>query len=750
MKKSSSFRRRAWLPALGCAASLSSISIPAQSQSTPSTSGSSEKLEEVIVTAQRRTQSLQTVSVSATVLAGDALADKGVTDLYKLQYAAPAVTIAGYGSANVFNIRGIGRSQVDIDVPSGVVIYRDGAPTLAGYFQNEPYFDMDSVQVFRGPQGTFVGKSAAGGAVFINTKDPELGQLQGSVEGDIGNFSAKDFTGVLNIPAGETFAFRLAYKHYDRDDFYHSITGDFTGHPGQVDNNSFRLGMLWQPMDNLSAVLKVDYSDLDFGGNPTSVYGEDPLGDLVQNADFAYTDKSLRTVLDIKFKTNGGLTFTSLSGYQDVDTVNNLDVNATVSTYYYFQSKANVKIYSQEFNLISPDDQRLKWVTGAFYQKQKASIPTWDKGGFNFIGNGFSPAFPWATTPWNKTEDEWAVFAHMAFNFTDALQLEAGARYSDYKMDQSTYWILNFSGTAPDPSNPGSIPWSGNVGGDKQDLSEGSLDGQVALNWTVNGQHFLYGLVSRGHITGGVNLFPTFLSYREMQVINYEFGWKANFLDDRFRTQTTLYYETFDNYQANFSEVTVPGLNNPTNRNAETQSHVSGIEFSAQAHVGGLHVDVGAAYMDSKLGTFSDVYDPFSDPTQPIGPLNQGPPPAPQIAHIVNLSGARVPFSPEFTGNLGLAYDIGLGAGLTLTPRVDVSHIGNSQAALWSEPWVTLQSRTLVNGMLTLQPASKKWSAALWITNAGDKDYVAGIQNNATLYYAGAPRQYGVRVKYNF
>ena len=750
MKKPSSFRSRAWLPALACAASLGSINSPAQSQSTPASAGSADKLEEVIVTAQRRTQSLQNVSVSATVLAGEALADKGVTDLYKLQYAAPAVTISGYGSANVFNIRGIGRSQVDIDVPSGVVIYRDGAPTLAGYFQNEPYFDMDSVQVFRGPQGTFVGKSAAGGAVFINTKDPELGELRGSVEGDLGNFGAKDFTGIINIPAGETVAFRLAYKHYDRDDFYHSITGNFTGHPGQVDNNSFRLGMLWQPTDNFSSVLKVDYSDLDFGGNPTSVYGEDPLGDLVQNADFAYRDKSLRTVLDLKLKTSGGLTFTSLSGYQDVDTVNNLDVNATVPTYYYFQSKANVKIYSQEFNLISPDDQRLKWVTGAFYQKQKAAIPTWDKGGFNFIGNGFAPTFPWATTPWNKNEEEWAVFAHMGFNFTDALQLEAGARYSDYQMDQATYWILNFSGTAPDPGNAGSIPWSGNVGGDRQDLSEGSLDGQVALNWTVNHQHFLYGLISRGHITGGVNLFPTFLSYREMQVINYEIGWKGNFLDDRFRTQTTLYYETFDNYQANFSEVTVTGLNNPTNRNAETQSHVSGIEFSAQAHIGGLHVDVGAAYMDSKLGTFSDVFDPFSDPTQPIGPLNQGPPPAPQIAHIVNLSGARVPFSPEFTGNLGLAYDIGLGGGFTLTPRVDVSHIGSSQAALWSEPWVTLHSRTLVNGLLTLQPESNKWSAALWITNAGDKDYVAGIQNNATLYYAGAPRQYGVRMKYNF
>jgi iron complex outermembrane receptor protein len=732
MRKPSPFRNRASLFAFASVASVFSVGLPAQSP--PASSGASDKLEEIIVTAQRRTQSLQHVATSATVLTGDVLEEKGVGDLYKLQYAAPAVTISGFGSANVFNIRGIGRSQVDIDVPSGVVIYRDGAPTLAGYFQNEPYFDMDSVQVFRGPQGTFVGKSAAGGAVFINTKDPELGQFSGSVQADGGNFSAKDFTGVLNMPVSDTFAVRLAYKHYDRDKFYRSITGNYSGHPGQVDNNSVRLGLLWKPSANLSSVLKIDYSHLDFGGNPTSVYGEDPLGDLVQNAAFAYTDKSVRAILDVKYKADGGLTFTSLSGYQDVDTVNNLDVNATLPAYYYFQSKANVKIYSQEFNLISPDDQRLKWVIGAFYQKQKADIPTWDKGGFNFIGNGLPPTYPWATTPWQKTEDEWAAFAHVGYSFTDALQLEAGARYSDYKMDQFTYWILNFGGTPPDPGDPNSIPWSGNVGGDRQKLSEGSVDGQVALNWTVNGQHFLYGLISRGHITGGVNLFPAFLSYREMQVINYEIGWKANFLDDRFRTQTTVYYETFDNYQANFSEVTLAGINNPTNRNAETQSHISGAEFSAQAHIGGMHLDIGAAYLDSKLGTFSDVVDPFR-----TAPNN-----------IVNLSGARTPFSPKFTGNLGLAYDIPVGDGATLTPRVDVSHISETQAALWDTPLETLKARTLTNALLTLEPASKKWSAALWVTNVSDKHYVAGIQNNATLYYAGAPRQYGLRVKYSF
>ena len=174
--------------------------------------------------------------------------------------------------------------------------------------------------------------------------------------------------------------------------------------PAKSDNNSFRLGLLLEPSDNFKAVLKVDYHDLDFGGNVTTVYGEKPLGDVVQNAQFAYTDKSFRTVLDIKYLFDNGVTLSSLSGYQDIESVNNLDVNATVPTIYYFNSRIDAQVYSQEFNLISSDDQAFKWVLGAFWQQQDSLLPDWEHGGFNFIGNGFPLPYPWATSPWDNTE----------------------------------------------------------------------------------------------------------------------------------------------------------------------------------------------------------------------------------------------------------------------------------------------------------------------------------------------------------
>ena len=458
------------------------------------------------------------------------LIDKSVYGLTALQYAAPSVTISDYGSANVFNIRGIGRSQVDVDLPSGVVIYRDGAPTLAGYFQNEPYYDMDTLEVFRGPQGTFVGKSAAGGAVFINTADPELGRLHGRAEVGAGRFDQFEFTGVLNAPLGETAALRVAYNHHERDHYYDSISGDYTGNPGIRDLDSVRVGLLWAPSDRLDILLKVDHSDLDFGGNVTSSFGDSLFKVVNQDAPFQYTDESVRAVLDVKYRLDNGTLFSSITGYQDVTTTNNLDLNASQPTFYAFGSHADTYIVSQEFNLISPDDGALRWVLGAFYQRQEFEIPYWDEGGFIFQGFVFAPDFPWASSPWEREEGDWAVFAHAGFDLSADVELEFGARYSDYRMDQFSEWVFGF-GTAPP-----SIPWPfsnppASVGGDSQDLSEDSFDAKVGLNWVVNEAHFVYGLISRGHVTGGVNLFPPFYDYDEMEVINYEAGWKATLAD---------------------------------------------------------------------------------------------------------------------------------------------------------------------------------------------------------------------------
>ena len=152
-----------------CGAAHAQAEPPATVQAAKSAAGG---VEEVVVTAERRAVDLQKSALSASVLTGEELQNKGVTVVDQLQFIAPNVTIDNFGQGIDFNIRGIGKGEHNTQTTPGVITYRDGIPTFPGYFGEEPYYDVANIQVLRGPQGTFAGQSAIGGAVFVTTNDP--------------------------------------------------------------------------------------------------------------------------------------------------------------------------------------------------------------------------------------------------------------------------------------------------------------------------------------------------------------------------------------------------------------------------------------------------------------------------------------------------------------------------------------------------------------------------------------------------
>src|SRR5580698_3881247 len=127
------------------------------------------------ITAERRTTNLQTAPVAATVIAGAQLQNEGIQTLDDLQFHTPSLTVADFGQGNLFNIRGVGKDLTNVQTPSGVVTYWDGVASFPGFFADQPYYDISNIEVLRGPQGTFAGQNATGGAVFITTNDPRLG-----------------------------------------------------------------------------------------------------------------------------------------------------------------------------------------------------------------------------------------------------------------------------------------------------------------------------------------------------------------------------------------------------------------------------------------------------------------------------------------------------------------------------------------------------------------------------------------------
>src|SRR5882672_7919972 len=137
-------------------------SSPPGTKSSDAPAASDDKVEKVVVTAERRRTSLQKSPISATVITGEDLANKGVTNVDQLQFVSPGATVNNFGQGIDFNIRGIGKAEHNSQTTVGVVTYRDGIATFPGYFQEEPYYDVASVEILRGPQGTFGGQNATG------------------------------------------------------------------------------------------------------------------------------------------------------------------------------------------------------------------------------------------------------------------------------------------------------------------------------------------------------------------------------------------------------------------------------------------------------------------------------------------------------------------------------------------------------------------------------------------------------------
>ncbi|HEX2591797.1 MAG TPA: TonB-dependent receptor [Rhizomicrobium sp.] len=741
------------------------------------------QIETVTVTAERRDVDLQKTTLAATVLTADDLDKKSVMGLTALQNAAPGITINDYGSANVFNMRGVGREAVDVEIPSGVAIYRDGVPTLAGYFQGEPYFDMAGIEVLRGPQGTLAGQSASGGALFIRTADPDTHGYRSSVQFGIGNYDATEGQFMVNAPLGDDAAIRIAFNHSDRGSMY-KITGSFTGSPNERDLNNLRVGLAWNP-GAWNIVLKTDIGQDDFGGNPVSTPGA-PLFSIKLDDPMAYVDKSIRQVADVRYTFADGTSLRSLTGIQNVSTVNNLDadgggpppgivfpagpiVPAAINPtgHNAFRSQGNFFFYSEELDLVSPSDQRFRWVLGAFAERQVSLIPDYNvtgQDGFTFTGfSSGSDAFPFFATGWRMIEDDLAVFANTEYDITPDLTLETGLRGSYNGRKSTTSFTFGFGTTPPFigiDTGAGGGPGTATSAGDY-------LDGKVALQWKPTEDDFVYLTGSRGHTVKGINIFPPHDVYRPVEVWNYEVGWKTSLFDDHMRTQIDAYYEDIGNYQAVFGLV-IPGALVPDvseTRNAESRSKIWGIEASGQGQWGDFGLDFGAAYLNSKIGKFTDIINPFS-----VAPVQVAPLPAPPVvlgnpvaaaeaaafgnncdtgSGLVTLTGSKAPFSPEITANVGAQYAIHSG-GVTVTPRADVSYASENQANLFACSLETIKARTLVNLQMRVESEDSPWWASLWMTNVADLKYVAAVQNIPPIYYAGPRRQFGIRIGRSF
>ena len=697
---------------------------------------------DIVVTAERRSTSLQRTAVAASVLTGEDLVRKSVNTVEQLQFSTPSLTVNTSGQANSFNIRGIGKSEISSSVGVGVVTYRDGVPVFPGYFQGEPYYDIQSVEVLRGPQGTFAGGNATGGAVFITETNPTFDSVKGFATAQIGNYNQVKAQGAINLPLSDTLAIRLATNLEKRDSFF-TVTGPWTGNPGNLNSVSGRASLLWQPDSHLKLLVKGDYNRINVGGYPNSpaYFGSanaptlntsDPFT-ISSNAYLSGQDEFGRISANLSYTFDSGLMIRSISAFQKGTLQETIDADGTAARNDTFQDFANEHVWSQEVNIISPDTGRFTWLVGGFWQYDKYEFP---------VGNGYVSLSPTGVVRSLRIEGTnphtaLAAFAQVGYKLTDALQVTLGGRWSR----TTSRHDINY----PIELFLGALPTFKTTLVQHDFAANSNVDGKLSLNWTINPDHFLYAFVATGTKAGGLNganLFGTTpRGFVPEKVTDYELGWKGTLLNGHLRMQLGGYYNVYRKFQVLIVDPATPNFTSIFNVPAVTKLY--GVEASAQGSFGNFLMDFSTSISNSELGQFF-ARDPRKGTTGACDPVN-GPANA---AGCINLGGRRQPYAPQFTLSAGAQYAIPVAEGLTLTPRVDYAHISAVWGTLFqaAELGDYLKARNIVNAQATLDNGT--WSIAAFSTNLTDQHYIGSL--NGIRRLAAAPRQYGLRVSTKF
>ncbi len=444
-----------------------------------SENAAADQLQEVVVTAERRSVSLQSTPIVISVLSGKQLLQDHISSLEGLQQKAPVLSFDSQtgGFFQNVNIRGIGQTALGSPaITPGVAVFRDGLLQGETTGLDVPLYDIADVEVLEGPQGSLGGGSSTAGAIQINSANPNFRGFNGFIDSQIGNYQERKITGAVNLPVNDTLALRLAFNAEERGSFYRDegailapAPSDPLVAPGSVHDTNLRIGVRWKPADNFDAVLKYEYNLHDTGGvagepitgtytslfNGASCSATGANGSIVcpgagaashstfyyptekpfvldySSTNGEYNELEQRYGLDLHYTLPGGVVLRSLSGFQrlDVKLINWNSYGPANDGTVYHQLGPDDDYYSEEINLISPTTGKVNWIAGAFafyrdtpvHRNQPVFFPPYaqSQNPFALVSIGIGSVARVA-----------AVFGNLNWQFTDTLQLQIGARWN--------------------------------------------------------------------------------------------------------------------------------------------------------------------------------------------------------------------------------------------------------------------------------------------------------------------------------
>lgn len=728
---------------ISCASAVAALSVGgslafAQEEASPSPESENQdlKLEEVIVTAERRAESLQSVPIAISAFSGEDILEAGVTGIESLKQVSPNLQFGKGPIDNFVSIRGIGAELINISAEAGVSIAQDGVPFSSPTMFDAAFMDVGRIEVLRGPQGTIAGRNATGGTINIYSAAPTE-EFEGYVRATAGSFERREIEGVLSgALAGDSVLGRLAVRREKADGW---ATNTLTGEDfNNADNFKARASLVANLTPDLSASLIlerfVDRSspmifalgrarpDMPSYGEATGVpeYDADAR-EFQANYPSNRRVESDKAILRFSWDMGATTNLTATTGY--VSNKNSGQFGGglinTLAVFDYLET--DVEQISQEATFTADITDKLDVIVGGLYLRSDAFEPLL----FGLPAVGL-PVDSFDFTARQKL-DSYAIYSQWRYRLTDNLRLTLGGRYT---RDEKQYREVSFQLGAPLPEVDVTKSWK-------------AFTPRLALDYAPSDDMLFYASVSRGFKAGGINAFATsdgtFDEFEPEFIWNYEIGMKANWLDDRIGTTLTGFSMDYSDVQQNLrilNETTGVLLPNVVNASSAT---IRGVEAGLDAKVTSqFKLRAAATWLDAtydQLETNDLVY--------------------PELG-TRDFSGNRLARAPEWQYAVSGEYAIPFGDTLEASLRADYQWQSQIYFSFFNHELNSQDAYGLLNLNASIGPQDGGWRLSAFARNVADEFYVTYAESNVSLGSpslggaVGQPRTYGVSLEYRF
>ena len=747
----------------------------------------SNELNVITVTAQRRSENLQNAAIAITAVDSDQLVRAGVTDTNQLTQVAPALQVGTVsGSANIFYLRGVGNYTTNSLADAAVSFNVDGVPYARSQAAQGVFYDLERVEVLKGPQGILYGRNSTGGAINVITAKPRIGETSGFVQGEYGNYHAYNATAAVNVPLGQHAALRLSGNLAEHDGYYSDGTGDDK-------SQAVRAQLASEIGDSIHLLVGADYAHQSRGGAGSTIVGLDrdqrigvfdPRADAVIASKYIFlAGDFLHPLPDAQFPAYRDNDFWGIYAQADIET----PIGTVTVLPAYRKTKLNERNYaiasgifdamdstqtSLEVRLASNNKGPLEYILGAFYLHEKTDeAPIYNYQ--YFVGGGL----------FRSDTKSYAAFGQLTFNVSERLRLTAGARYTidDKKalIDIANITVIcpaSFTGGAclgtptiredqfPDVAyTPGGQlipvqPW-GSSGAiltastsfltPKKTFKKPTF--RAGIEYDAAERSLLYATFETGFKAGG--FFSTIDNpvFRPETISAFTIGSKNTFAGNRIQLNAEAFYWVYKDQQVfHLSTNRLGGVEFVTDNVGKT--NIWGIELDTRFRVSkGTTVFGTLQYLNAKYKDF--VYN------QPAvtGPPVTGCPVTGPVSglYAVDCSGRTAPNAPKWTLSGGIEQIIPVGSN-EFVINLDARYQSGIYTGFEQLPSQYQGGYAIVNGQVRYELMNSRLSIAAFVNNLFDVEAAAFSlphpRAGAALVTENLrpPRTYGVRLRYDF